>query len=83
MRAILGAAADEAVRGPFPHEALGDVLAGLDVLVVPSLWEENAPLTVQEGFLARLPLVVSDHGGLAERVREAETGDTQRRSIGP
>ena len=35
------------------REALGEVLAGLDVLVVPSIWEENPPLVVQEAFLAR------------------------------
>lgn len=74
VRAILGGAASEAVRGPFAHEDLGEVLADLDVLVVPSLWEENAPLTVQEAFLARLPLVVSDHGGLAELVRDGIDG---------
>jgi len=74
VRAILGSAADEAIRGPFPHEGRGEVLAGVDVLVVPSLWEENAPLTVQEAFLARLPLVVSDHGGLAELVRDGIDG---------
>lgn len=74
VRAILGPAADGSLRGAFPHEHLGEVLADLDVLVVPSIWEENAPLTVQEAFLARLPLVVSDHGGLAEQVREGIDG---------
>ncbi|HEV8254456.1 MAG TPA: glycosyltransferase [Vicinamibacteria bacterium] len=74
VRAILGSGAGEALCGPFPPEALGEVLAGLDVLVVPSLWEENAPLTVQEAFLARVPVVVSDHGGLAEAVRDGVDG---------
>lgn len=74
VRAILGPHADACLRGPFAHERLGEVLAGLDVIVVPSLWEENAPLVVEEAFLARRPLVVSDHGGLAERVREGLDG---------
>ncbi|MFN8094403.1 MAG: glycosyltransferase [Vicinamibacteria bacterium] len=74
VRALLGPQADEALAGPFPHESLGEVLAGLDVLVVPSLWEENAPLVVAEAFRHRLPLVVSGHGGLAERVREGSGG---------
>ncbi len=74
VRSILGPPAAGALRGAFPHDDLGAILAGLDVLVVPSLWEENAPLTVEEAFLARLPLVVSDHGGLAERVREGVDG---------
>jgi GT2 family glycosyltransferase/glycosyltransferase involved in cell wall biosynthesis len=74
LRAILGPLAGEALRGPFARSSLGDVLAGLDVLVVPSIWEENAPLVVQEAFLARLPVVVSGHGGLAEAVRHEVDG---------
>lgn len=74
VRRILGPHAGECLAGAFAPERLGDVLAGLDVLVVPSVWEENAPLTVQEAFLARRPLVVSDHGGLAEAVREGVDG---------
>jgi GT2 family glycosyltransferase/glycosyltransferase involved in cell wall biosynthesis len=74
VRTMLGADAADALRGAFPPQALGEVLSGLDLVVVPSLWEENAPLTVQEAFLARLPVVVSDHGGLAEAVREGVDG---------
>jgi GT2 family glycosyltransferase/glycosyltransferase involved in cell wall biosynthesis len=74
VRQVLGPAADAVLRGPFAHRGLGGILAGLDVLVVPSIWEENAPLTVQEAFLARRPVVVSDHGGLAEMVREGVDG---------
>ncbi len=74
VRRQLGPAAGEVLRGPFAHHDLGRILAGLDVLVVPSIWEENAPLTVQEAFLARLPTLVSDHGGLAEMVREGVDG---------
>jgi GT2 family glycosyltransferase len=74
VRALLGPLAEECLRGPFSRERLPEVLADLDVVVVPSVWEENAPLVVEEAFLARRPLVVSDHGGLAERVREGIDG---------
>ncbi len=74
VRALLGHDPRVAFHGPFAHAALGRVLAGLDVLVVPSLWEENAPLTVQEAFLARLPVLASGHGGLAEMVRNGVDG---------
>ncbi len=73
VRALLGPHA-RAIRGPFPHATVGEILAGLDVLVVPSLWEENAPLTVEEAFAHGVPVVVSDHGGLAERVRDGIDG---------
>ena len=73
VRAALGPHAG-AIRGPFPHGRLAEILGGLDVLVVPSLWEENAPLTVEEAFAHGVPVVVSDHGGLSERVRHDVDG---------
>jgi len=73
VRRILGPHA-AAIHGPFPHGQVAAVLGRLDVLVVPSLWEENAPLTVEEAFANGVPVVVSDHGGLAERVRHGIDG---------
>ncbi|HET7294321.1 MAG TPA: glycosyltransferase [Vicinamibacteria bacterium] len=60
--------------GPFPRARLAQVLADLDVLVVPSVWEENAPLVVEEAFQARRPVVAADHGGLRERIRHGVDG---------
>jgi GT2 family glycosyltransferase/glycosyltransferase involved in cell wall biosynthesis len=74
VRRILGAGAAAILRGPFAHDRLGEILAGIDVLVVPSIWEENAPLTIQEAFLAGVPVVVGDHGGQAEMVRDGVDG---------
>lgn len=74
VRAILHDAPGAEVDGPFPPSARAEVLAGVDVLVVPSIWEENAPLTVEEAFQARLPVVASDHGGLRERIRDGLDG---------
>jgi GT2 family glycosyltransferase/glycosyltransferase involved in cell wall biosynthesis len=74
IRALLGPHAEEAIRGPFAPDRLPEILAGIDVVVVPSIWEENAPLVVEEAFLARRPVLVSDHGGLAERVRHGIDG---------
>jgi GT2 family glycosyltransferase len=74
VRTILGSHAADSLRGPFPHQKRSEIFAGLDVLIVPSLWEENAPLTVEEAFLAGVPVVVSGHGGLAERVHDGNGG---------
>ena len=41
-------------------------LAELDVIVIPSEWEENAPLVAVEAAVRGLPAVVSDRGGLPE-----------------
>jgi len=45
-----------------------------DVVVVPSLWEENAPLVVLEARAAGRPVVASDIGGLPELVAEGIDG---------
>ena len=60
--------------GSFPKEDLGPVLAGMDVLVVPSRWYENAPGVVFEAFAAGLPVVATDLGGMSEFVRDGENG---------
>jgi glycosyltransferase involved in cell wall biosynthesis len=44
------------------------------VLVVPSRWYENMPLTVLEGFAAGLPVVASDLGGLPELIEPGVDG---------
>lgn len=51
-------------------------LAGIDVLVVPSVWYENSPLIILEALATRTPLIVSDLGGMAELVQHGETGYT-------
>jgi GT2 family glycosyltransferase/glycosyltransferase involved in cell wall biosynthesis len=63
-----------ALRGPLRHDDVSAWLARLDALVVPSIWEENAPLVVDEAFAARLPVIASGHGGLRERVRDGIDG---------
>jgi GT2 family glycosyltransferase len=50
------------------------VLADLDVVVVPSIWIENAPFIIREAFAARVPVVASNLGGMAEMVRDGADG---------
>lgn len=52
--------------GGFPSERAPEVLAGIDLLVVPSLWYENAPVTILEAFREGVPVVASDLGGMKE-----------------
>jgi glycosyltransferase involved in cell wall biosynthesis len=60
--------------GRFDNRRVGELLSEIDVLVVPSLWWENAPLTISEAFLAGVPVVTSDIGGMAEMVRDGVEG---------
>jgi glycosyltransferase involved in cell wall biosynthesis len=60
--------------GEFGHGGPWQVLADLDVLVVPSRWPENSPNSILEARAARVPVVGSDLGGVAELVRHEEDG---------
>jgi glycosyltransferase involved in cell wall biosynthesis len=62
------------LAGAFAKEDLGRVLSGIDVLVVPSRWYENAPGVIFEAFAAGLPVVATDLGGMSEFVRHGENG---------
>ncbi len=60
--------------GPYqPHE-LRSRMAGVDWVVVPSIWWENSPMVIQEAFVCGRPLVVSDIGGMKEKVRDGVDG---------
>src|SRR3989304_5417044 len=61
-------------RGAFPHQEIARVLGEMDVLVIPSVWYENSPLVLLTALAARLPVIVSDMGGLTELVRDGENG---------
>ncbi len=66
----------DAVRfhGRFDNKRIGEVLAKIDVLVVPSIWYENAPLTLNEAAMTETPVLASDKGGMLEFVRDNDYG---------
>jgi glycosyltransferase involved in cell wall biosynthesis len=57
---------DLAFRGRFDNRRVASILSGLDVLIVPSRWWENAPLTIHESVMARMALITAGHGGMSE-----------------
>ncbi|MUH71371.1 glycosyltransferase [Psychrosphaera haliotis] len=56
-----------------PHE-MPTLLAEADWAIVPSIWWENSPMVIQEAFNYDVPLIVSDIGGMAEKVKHGVTG---------
>jgi glycosyltransferase involved in cell wall biosynthesis len=54
-------------------EAL-DLMKGVGWVVVPSIWWENSPVVIQEAKRAGTPLIVSDIGGMAEKVQDGVDG---------
>lgn len=60
--------------GPFAADRRAEVMADLDLVVVPSLWPETSNLVAQEAFAAGTPVVASRVGALADRVRDGVNG---------
>lgn len=60
--------------GPYqPHE-LRARMAGVDWVLVPSIWWENSPMVIQEAFVSGRPVICSDIGGMAEKVHHGSDG---------
>ncbi len=76
LRGLAGELGLSGVRflGRQDHEALGRFYDAARVVVIPSLWLENAPLVAYEAMAHRRPIVASGVGGLAELVRDGENG---------
>jgi GT2 family glycosyltransferase/glycosyltransferase involved in cell wall biosynthesis len=62
------------LAGPIGRRQVPSVLGGLDVLVVPSIWIENAPFVIREAHAAGVPVVASNLGGMAEMVQHGRNG---------
>jgi len=56
-------------HGAYDSAQSVDLMADVDVIAIPSLWDENHPMVAVEALHARKPLLVSDLGGLPELVR--------------
>ncbi|WP_372728612.1 glycosyltransferase family 4 protein [Nocardioides sp.] len=60
--------------GHVPGPQLQDLMRAAALVVVPSRWYENQPMTVLEAFGCGRPVVASDLGGLPELIDEGRTG---------
>ncbi len=62
------------MMGRYEHREVGRILGEVDVVVVPSIWYENAPLVIREAFLARKPVVTAVFGGMPEWIQDGVNG---------
>ena len=60
--------------GPYKSPDLPRLMREVDWVVMPSTWWENAPVVIQEAFQHGRPVIASDIGGMAEKVRDRLDG---------
>ena len=60
--------------GPYKSPDLPRLMREVDWVVMPSTWWENAPVVIQEAFHHGRPVIASDIGGMAEKVRDRVDG---------
>ncbi|MWP39744.1 glycosyltransferase [Rhodobacter sphaeroides] len=60
--------------GPYEPFQLADRMANVDWVLVPSVWWENSPMVIQEALSLGRPVVVSDIGGMAEKIVNGVNG---------
>lgn len=61
-------------HGPYDGSQVYELIADADAVVVPSLWPENSPITIQEAFAMNVPVITADVGGMKELMTEGEYG---------
>ncbi|MCX6354501.1 MAG: glycosyltransferase [Candidatus Aureabacteria bacterium] len=64
------------MQGTYRPGELPGILAGVDLLVIPSLWHETFNLVLWEAWAARLPVIASHVGALSDFIREGVDGLT-------
>jgi len=60
--------------GELKAENHQEVMGNLDIIAVPSLWLETGPLVVLEAFIAGIPVMGSNVGGIPDLVVDAING---------
>jgi SAM-dependent methyltransferase len=60
--------------GKYDYSEISMILSELDMVVVPSIWWENAPFTIQTSFAYKTPVIASNLGGMSEVVRDGVNG---------
>ena len=60
--------------GRYESEDFSRLVSQADYMVMPSRWWENSPVVIQEARACKVPIIVSDIGGMREKVIPGENG---------
>ena len=65
-------------KGYYEFNDVEKILQDIDVVIVPSIWYENAPLTISTSLAYGIPVITSDVGGMSEAIKDGQNGLTFR-----
>jgi glycosyltransferase involved in cell wall biosynthesis len=70
------ASADATVHfhGAYRQDQVDRLMRSVDAVLVPSIWWENSPVVIEEAMRNNRPVICSDIGGMAEKVRQGIDG---------
>jgi glycosyltransferase involved in cell wall biosynthesis len=74
LRSLAGDDERISFEGPYDYEDLGKILSDTDLVVVPSLWYENLPITALTAIGLGVPVIASRLGGMREIVETYKGG---------
>ena len=60
--------------GKVPNHKIEEVYAETDVLILPSIWPENQPLSIAEAMVSGCPVITTNLGGSVELVQDGING---------
>ena len=61
-------------HGPYDRTRVDRLMRSVHAVLIPSIWWENSPVVIQEALRNRRPVICSDIGGMAEKVRDGIDG---------
>ncbi|WP_353199687.1 glycosyltransferase [Sandarakinorhabdus sp.] len=74
LRSDLGEDGSVMWCGAYRHEDIASRMAGVDWVLVPSVWWENSPMVIQEALDYGRPVACSAIGGMKEKVTDGVNG---------
>jgi glycosyltransferase involved in cell wall biosynthesis len=60
--------------GQYSENEIPQIYQNVDIAIIPSVWYENYPLVLHEALSFNVPALVSDAGGMAEKVHDGVNG---------
>ena len=70
------------LKGFLTGDALTSLMANAQLLLVPSVWYENCPLSILEAHSMGVPVVALNSGGMAELIEDGKTGTLAKTATG-